>query len=182
MEMKYIHQNAWKLSAEGIEREPSTKSRKLFTTDYYRLHTKYVEGDVFTGVCHSVYRGSVHPGCTPCMYLLDSPLGCTPWIYPLLDVPPPGFATRALPQMHPYSLDAPSRCTPPPPVDPLDAHISLGWVVLSIACVPVWTSHELISVNANITPKPNVCPYYTQEQKHTEHKGKKSALSDVFLD
>ena len=23
------------------------------------------EGNVFTGACHSVYRGGVHPGCTP---------------------------------------------------------------------------------------------------------------------
>ena len=27
----------------------------------YRPHTGYREGDVFTGVCHSVHRGRVHP-------------------------------------------------------------------------------------------------------------------------
>ena len=57
---------------------------------YYRPHTEYGEGNVFTGVCLST-GGRVDPGSTLWMHFPGcNPFRCTPWMNPSppVDAPP----------------------------------------------------------------------------------------------
>ena len=71
--------------------------------DYYRPSTKLREGNVFTGVCHSVHKaGSA-----------SSPTGTLPlWDHTSQDHPPPTIPTWTIPHLGLYPLDKAPRTIP----------------------------------------------------------------------
>ena len=86
-----------------------------------RIAQRFGEGNVFTGVCHSVHRlEDASPCCRMYAPPLDAPPGCTsstPWMQPLLDASPIGCNPHWMhpPWMHP--LDAPPPRYTPFPLD-----------------------------------------------------------------
>ena len=114
-------------------------------TYYFRPHTKYGEGNVFTGVCHSVQGGG---GCiqdatqidAPCQvhpFLMHPqmksrwmhPLGCTPLDAAQMDAPP---LDAPPPWMHPW-MDAPSRMDTTPPQNTVNRRV----VCILLECILV---------------------------------------------
>ena len=121
---------------------------------HYRVQTKYGEGNVFIGMCHSIHKGRMHPGCTPLdgppdALPLEAPHGWVPdapllsWCFPSQMHPCGCISWMHAPQMHPFP-----GCTPLS-----DVPSASGWRVLILHLslktfhVRRWNSSSVLEIS-----------------------------------